>query len=92
MKQQKLNYRFHDPNPPDVMAEFLFRLFIEVNKNKVDRALRAAAEEIEKEERALLHSQNAEGPQKESVCQKLKDLSSAAAPTPLVHTPPDQSR
>ena len=40
----KLNYRFHDPNPPGVTADFLVRLFAEVNVPKVEAAMRAAAE------------------------------------------------
>lgn len=94
MKQQKLNYRFHNPNPPDVMAEFLFRLFIEVNKGKVERALRAAAEEMDKEEQVLLQSAQpeAEAPQKESVCKKLKDLSSSSVPSTPTPNVQDISR
>ena len=32
---------FHNPNTPEETAEFLFRLFIDVNKNKVERAIQA---------------------------------------------------
>lgn len=56
-KSKKLNYRFHDPNPPEVAAEYILKVFIEVNKPKVERAVREAKEcaagisnaEIEKE-------------------------------------------
>lgn len=88
MKQQKLNYRFHNPNTPEETAEFLFRLFIEVNKNKVERALRAAAEEMEKEEQALsqVTSTDAAAPAKESVCKKIKQISSDLPITSSVST------
>ena len=39
MKARKLNYRFHDPNPPEVTADFLEKLFIEVNAPKIERAI-----------------------------------------------------
>lgn len=56
-KSKKLNYRFHDPNPPEVTAEYILKVFIDVNKPKVERAVREAKEraagisnaEIEKE-------------------------------------------
>lgn len=43
--KQKLNYRFHNPNTPEATAEFLYKLFIEVNRPKVEAAIRAAEEE-----------------------------------------------
>ena len=30
--KKKLNYRFHNPNPPEVAAEYILKVFIEVNK------------------------------------------------------------
>ena len=41
-KRPKLNYIFHNPNSPEVTADFLLELFIEVNAGKVERAIRAA--------------------------------------------------
>ncbi len=41
---KKLNYRFHNPNPPEVAAEYILKVFIEVNKPKVERAVREAKE------------------------------------------------
>lgn len=35
----KLNYRFHNPNSPEQTAEFLAKLFVEVNTHKVDNLL-----------------------------------------------------
>lgn len=43
-RNKKLNYRFHDPNPPEVAAEYILKVFIEVNKPKVERAVREAKE------------------------------------------------
>jgi ribosomal protein L22 len=43
MKKQTLIYRFHDPNPPEVTAEFLAKLFVEVNAEKVHKAVLEAA-------------------------------------------------
>ncbi len=43
MKKRKLNYRIHNPNSPEDTAEFLCKLFIEVNADKVERAIREAA-------------------------------------------------
>ncbi len=43
-KKKQLNYRFHNPNPPEVAAEYILKVFIEVNKPKVERAVREAKE------------------------------------------------
>ena len=43
MKKTKLNYRFHNPNPADVTADFLLKLLIEVNAEKVEKAIEEAA-------------------------------------------------
>ena len=40
----KLNYRFHNPNTPEATADFLAKLFVEVNMPKAEAAIRAAAE------------------------------------------------
>lgn len=45
MKRQKLNYRFHDPNPADVTADYILEVFMDVNRTKVERAIRAAAKQ-----------------------------------------------
>ena len=41
----KLNFRFHDPNPSAVTADEIFEVFLEVNKPKVEAALREQAKE-----------------------------------------------
>ena len=47
MKKQKLNYRFHNPNPAEVTADYILKVFIEVNENKVERAIKAAADQVD---------------------------------------------
>lgn len=44
MKRQKLNYRFHNPNTAEVTADYILKLFIEVNAKKVDRVMQKVAE------------------------------------------------
>ncbi len=39
MKQRKLNYRFHNPNSAEDTANYLFKILIEANAGKVERAL-----------------------------------------------------
>ncbi len=45
MRKQKLNYRFHNPNPADVTADYILKIFMEVNKKKVDQALKEVADQ-----------------------------------------------
>ena len=51
LKERKLNYCFHNPNSAEDTADFLCKLLIEVNADKVERAIEEAvsrcAEEIE---------------------------------------------
>ncbi len=42
MKQRKLNYRFHNPNSVEDTANYLFKILIESNAGKVERALQEA--------------------------------------------------
>lgn len=44
MPKRQLNYRFHDPNPPETTAAYITRLFIEVNTGKVEAAIEDAAQ------------------------------------------------
>lgn len=46
MKKRKLNYRFHDPNPAAVTADYILKIFIEANAGKVEAAIQKAAESI----------------------------------------------
>ena len=45
MKERKLNYRFHDPNPAAVTADYILRELIESNAGKVEAAVQNAAKE-----------------------------------------------
>lgn len=50
MKKRKLNYRFHNPNPVEVTADYILKVFIEVNERKVEEAVKKATEKnLEKE-------------------------------------------
>lgn len=39
MAKQKLNYRFHNPNPTAVTVRCLLEILIEVNSGKAERAI-----------------------------------------------------
>ena len=49
MKKRKLNYVIHNPNPIEKTADFLLEILISANADKVEQALRKAAEESEKQ-------------------------------------------
>ena len=44
MKKRKLNYRFHNPNPTAATADYLLKIFMEANQEKVQLAKQAAAD------------------------------------------------
>ncbi len=44
MDKRKLNYRFHNPNPPEVLGRELLRICVNANMNKVEEAIRRDAE------------------------------------------------
>lgn len=46
MKKRKLNYRFHNPNTAETTADFLLKILIEANADKVEKAIREAAEQL----------------------------------------------
>ena len=48
LKERKLNYRFHNPNSAEDTADFLCKLLIEVNADKVERAIEEAASKCAK--------------------------------------------
>lgn len=56
LKKRKLNYRFHNPNTLDETADYIIKLFVEVNENKVKRALEEAADKIENKGNEKEHS------------------------------------
>lgn len=56
MKKQKITYRFHNPNPETATLDYLLKIFIEANTEKVQSAIQEAfkasydtTEEIEPE-------------------------------------------
>ena len=53
MKKRKLNYRFHNPNAVEDTADLLYKVFIEVNSNKVERAIKEDAQEPLKNEKYI---------------------------------------
>ena len=46
VKERKLNYRIHDPNPAAVTADYILKIFIEANTGKVEAAIQNAAAAI----------------------------------------------
>lgn len=50
LKERKLNYRFHNPNSAEDTADFLCKLLIEVNADKVERAIEEATKEADLKE------------------------------------------
>lgn len=47
MAKQKLNFRFHNPNTAEATADYILKMFIEASKEKVEQAMRDAAEVAE---------------------------------------------
>lgn len=47
MKERKLNYRFHNPNPAAVTADYLLKIFLEADKEKVQLAIQQADDEAD---------------------------------------------
>ena len=45
MAKRKLNYRFHNPNPVEVTADYILKVMIEANREKVEKALREEMEQ-----------------------------------------------
>ena len=44
MAKRKLNYRFHNPNPVEVTADYILKVMIEANTEKVEKILRENTE------------------------------------------------
>ena len=42
MKKRKLNYRFYNPNTAEVTANYLVKILIEANSEKVEKAVAKA--------------------------------------------------
>lgn len=48
-KQRKLNYRFHNPNAAAATADYILKILIDANSEKVERAIQAAADQVDRE-------------------------------------------
>ena len=46
MAKRKLNYRFHNPNPVEVTADYILKVMIEANTEKVEKAIRVKMQTI----------------------------------------------
>ena len=46
MAKRKLNFRFHNPNPVEVTADYILKVMIEVNTEKVEKAIRVKMQTI----------------------------------------------
>ena len=49
MKKRKLNYTFHNPNSAAATADYILKIFIDANSEKVERAIRAAVDQVDRE-------------------------------------------
>ena len=46
MQKRKLNYRFHNPNSVAATADYILKILIDANSEKVERAIQAAADQV----------------------------------------------
>ena len=46
MKQPKLKYHFHNPNPPDKSAEYILKILMQVNAVNAENAVTSAQEKL----------------------------------------------
>ena len=44
MKKRKLNYQFHNPNPAATTADYILKILLEANQEKVQSAIQAATD------------------------------------------------
>ena len=49
MQKRKLNYRFHNPNSATATADYILKILIDSNSEKVEKAIRAAADQVDRE-------------------------------------------
>lgn len=49
MQKRKLNYRIHNPNSAAATADYILKILIDANSEKVERAIQAAADQVAKE-------------------------------------------
>ena len=48
MQKRKLNYRFHNPNSVAATADYILKILIDANSEKVERAIKAAADQVDR--------------------------------------------
>ena len=48
MQKRKLNYRFHNPNSASATADYILKILIDANSEKVERAIQAAADQSDR--------------------------------------------
>ena len=60
LKQRKLNYRFHNPNSAEDTANYLVKILIEVNTEKVERAIEEAASRCAEESEYIVEPEEME--------------------------------
>ena len=46
MKQPKLKYHFHNPNPLDKSAEYILKILMQVNAVNAENAVKSAQEKL----------------------------------------------
>lgn len=49
MARKKLNYRFYNPNTMETTADYILKIFIEVNEKKVEKVMKKAIEQFKEE-------------------------------------------
>ena len=49
MQKRKLNYRFHNPNSAAATADYILKILIDANSEKVERAIQDAADQVAQE-------------------------------------------
>lgn len=49
MQKRKLNYRFYNPNSMAATADYILKILIDANSEKVERAIQAAANQVAQE-------------------------------------------
>lgn len=46
MQKRKINYRFHNPNSAAATADYILKILIDANSEKVEKAIQAAANQM----------------------------------------------
>ncbi|MDD7218585.1 MAG: hypothetical protein PUI16_01120 [Clostridia bacterium] len=49
MQKRKLNYRIHNPNSAAATADYILKILIDANSEKVERAIQDAADQVDRE-------------------------------------------